>query len=92
MTGDKNPLRVITVRDLIGKEFILNGNELVVEEVKHKVVKDFLGYLQGKVNKGELVSNIDDHLMPVQIMSGVYQSHIKYMRGENPLVAYRLNL
>lgn len=94
ITGDNDPLRVITMRDLINKNkgSILDDSKLVIEQVKYKVVKDFLAYLQGKVNKSKLVSNIDDHLMPVQIMSGVYQSHIRYMRGENPLIKYRLNL
>jgi len=89
MTGDKTPLRIIRMNDL--KEN-MSEDKLVIEQVKHKVVVEFLSYLQGLTAKSELTSNIDDHKMPVQIMSGIYQSHNKYLEKENPLVTYNLSL
>lgn len=93
MTGDKESLRIIRMSDL--KQYIpeiASGDNLVIERIKHGVVKEFLGYLIGMVKKSELISNIDDHLMPVQIMSGIYKSHNNYIRGLNPIVSYNLLL
>lgn len=92
MTGDKNPMRVITMKDIKNQGSILEDDNLVTEQIKHKVVADFLSYMQGLIGKNEISSNIDDHLMPVQIMSGVYQSHILYSKGKNPLVKFKLNI
>lgn len=90
VTGDKSPLNVITMNDLKRQGSIVTDGGLVMEQTKHKVIIDFLNYLQGTIGKNELSSNIEDHLMPVQIMSGIYQSHIKYIQGKNPLVTYKL--
>jgi len=92
MTGDRNPLKVITMKDIIRQGSIVTDDKLVIEQIKYQIVADFLGYLQGVISKDKLSSNIDDHLMPVQIMSGIYQSHIKYIEGENPLVKYKLKI
>lgn len=92
MTSDKKPLKVITMKDIKNQGSIIGDDNLVVEQIKHKVVVDFLGYLQGFIGKDKLSSNIDDHLMPVQIMSGVYRSHIQYSEGKNPLVKFKLNI
>ena len=92
MTGDKESLRVIRMNDL--KEYApeMCDDKLAIERIKHRVVKEFLGYLIGIVSKTELTSNIDDHLIPVQIMSGVYRSHNNYIRGLNPIVSYKLSI
>ena len=92
MTGDKDSLKVIRMSDL--KQYCpeMSDNKLAIEMVKHRVVKEFLSYLIGAVSKSELRSNIDDHLVPVQIMSGIYRSHNNYIRGLNPLVSYKLSL
>jgi len=92
MTGDKEPMRVIHMSDL--KEYCseMRDDKLAIERIKHRVVKEFLGFLVGMVGKSELTSNIDDHFMPVQIMSGVYRSHNQYIQGKNPLVTYKINL
>lgn len=92
MTGDKESLRVIRMSDL--KEYVpeMCDYKLAIERIKHRVVKEFLGYLVGTVGKSELTSNIDDHLIPVQIMSGVYRSHNNYIRGLNPIVSYKLSI
>ena len=92
MTGDKDSLKVIRMSDL--KQYCpeMSDNKLAIEMVKHRVVKEFLSYLIGAVSKSEFRSNIDDHLVPVQIMSGIYRSHNNYIRGLNPLVSYKLSL
>lgn len=92
MTGDKKSLRVIRMSDL--KQYVpeICDDKLAMEIVKHRVVKEFLNYLQGTTKKSDISSNIDDHLMPVQIMSGVYRSHNNYIRGLNPLVSYNLSI
>jgi len=92
MTGDKKPLRVVTMKDLKKQASITGDSKLVIEQIKHRVVGDFLAYLQGMISKEQITSSIDDHLVPVQIMSGVYQSHVRYTEGKNPLVRYELNI
>lgn len=92
VTGDKSPLKVITMKDILKQHGSFTEDKLVVEQIKNQIVADFLGYLQGMIRKNNLLSNIDDHLVPVQIMSGIYQSHIKYIKGENPIVNYKLRI
>ncbi len=92
MTGDKNSMRVVTMKDIKNQGSMVGDDKLVIEQIKHKVVADFLSYSQGLIGKDQLSSNIDDHLIPVQIMSGVYQSHIRYFEGKTPLVKYKLNI
>lgn len=89
-TGGKETLKIIHMSDL--KKYCpeMSDDKLAIERIKHRVIKEFLGFLSGKINKAELTSNIDDHLMPVQIMSGIYRSHNNYIRGQNPLVSYKL--
>lgn len=89
MTGDKKALRIIRMNDINSS---IANDSLVVERVKHSVVKEFLSFLQGSIPKQKLTSNIDDHLIPVQMMSGVYRSHNQYKKGKNPLVKYSLSL
>lgn len=91
ITGDKESLKIIRMNDLKKYAGEITDETLAMERAKHKVVIEFLSYLQGIVSKNTLSSNIEDHLMPVQIMSGVYRSHNKYMLGENPLISYKLN-
>lgn len=92
MTGDKKVLKVIRMSNLKKYAPEISCDHLAMERVKHRVVKEFLGFLNGKVKRDELTSNIDDHLVPVQIMSGIYQSHNKYIRGQNPLVVFKLSI
>lgn len=92
MTGHKKNLEIITMKNL--KEFSSDilDDKLAIERIKRRVVREFLSYLFGMLTKGNLTSNIDDHLMPVQIMSGVYRSHNNYMNGKNPIIKYKLNI
>lgn len=92
MTGDKESMKVIHLSDLKEHCPEMRDDKLAIERIKHRVVKEFLGFLVGMIGKKELTSNIDDHFMPVQIMSGVYRSHNQYVQGHNPLVTYKIKL
>lgn len=91
MLGHGKPLEIIRMSDLKKKQNI-EDNKLVVEQIKYKVVEEFLSFISGGIGKDKLTSNIEDHLMPVQIMSSVYQSHNKYINKENPLVHYGVQI
>jgi hypothetical protein len=49
---------------------------VTMERVKFKVVEEFADYLSGRRHKASVQSQIEDHLVPVQMMSGIYRSHI----------------
>ena len=61
----------------------LNDNRLIMENVKYKVVREFYEYLVGIRTKENVKSQIDDHLLGVQIMSGIYCSHINQKINSN---------
>jgi hypothetical protein len=42
----------------------------------------------GEIPKHNLVSNIDDHEIPVRLMSSVYQSHVMQQMGLPPIVSF----
>ena len=55
-----------------------------MEMVKFEVVKEFADYLIGIRKKEAVNSQIEDHVIPVQIMSGIYSSNIlKQKEGSN---------
>lgn len=57
---------------------------ITMECVKFKVVAEFADYLIGKRKKESINSQIEDHVIPVQIMSGIYSSNImKQKEGSN---------
>jgi hypothetical protein len=68
------------------------GEALVMERVKHEVVREFVEFLLGHRPKESLRSQLEDHLVPVQLMSGVYRSHVLRERGANPVVVKALSL
>jgi hypothetical protein len=63
-----------------------------MEWVKFKVVEEFADYLTGTRTKDSITSQIEDHLIPVQIMSGIYSSNILRKRGENNIVKSNFSL
>ena len=57
---------------------------ITMEMVKFEVVKEFADYLIGIRKKEAVNSQIEDHVIPVQIMSGIYSSNIlKQKEGSN---------
>lgn len=79
-----------STKDISGMGNLMKG-QLVHEEVKHLVVREFIEFIEGKVGRDEIQSNIDSHSMPVSIMSAVYKSHILGMKNKNPIVNIKLN-
>jgi hypothetical protein len=65
---------------------------ITMEWVKFKVVEEFADYLTGSRTKDSITSQIEDHLIPVQIMSGIYSSNILRKRGENNIVKSNFGL
>jgi len=73
--GEQQP-QVYKVSDLVKDRPQEDANMITMEWVKFKVVEEFVDYLSGKKLKSEMTSLLDDHLFPVQIMSGTYRSNI----------------
>jgi predicted dehydrogenase len=68
--------QVYKLSDIIDNKELESESVLTMEWVKFKVVEEFADYLTGKKNKELISSQIEDHLVPVQIMSGIYCSNI----------------
>lgn len=66
------------------------SNCLVHNIAKEFVILEFIRYLRKEVSKKDLLSNFDDHLVPVQIMSSVYKSHIQYVNKASPIVEFNM--
>ncbi|MCQ8129470.1 hypothetical protein [Methylomonas rivi] len=81
LSGSDGSLKVYGMSDILASEAESVRSTLVTETVKHRVVREFINYLNGSGSKRNLSSQIEDHLVTVQIMSGVYHSHI--LRKEN---------
>lgn len=82
--GGVQPLEVIKIND-IAKYYGIEDDKLIVEQTKARVIEEFLAYMLGVVDKRKLMSNIDDHLFPVTLMSSIYASHAKRLKKENPI-------
>lgn len=89
-TKTKEAFQIITMKDIKNKVMEFSDDQLFIEITKHRVVLEFIDFIRKKRSKNNLISNIEDHLIPVQIMSGIYKSHILYTSGNNPLVKYNL--
>lgn len=68
--------QVYKLTDIMETTNIESNSELTMEFVKFKVVEEFADYLTGKKSKSNISSQIEDHLIPVQIMSGIYSANI----------------
>lgn len=85
MTGDRKPFEVIHANEINPEDCRLNS-----EQARDAVVREFLQFLSGEIRKTELKSNIDDHKIPVQIMSSIYLSHIMQNCGRDPIVKFNI--
>lgn len=86
LTNDTRQPKVYKYKDIIDNE---NGNEesmITMERVKFSVVEEFADYILGKRKKTSINSQIEDHIIPVQIMSGIYCSNIKRKNEGNNVV------
>jgi hypothetical protein len=67
-------------------------SNIMMEQVKFKVVKEFVDFIEGRINKNDVISQIEDHRTSVQIMSGVYCSNILAKKeGTKPIINYQLD-
>jgi predicted dehydrogenase len=76
VAGNLPQPQVYKLTDIIGDSQLECESMLTMEQVKFKVVEEFADYLTGRKSKELIGSQINDHLVPVQIMSGIYCSNI----------------
>jgi hypothetical protein len=67
-----------------------SGDRLVHEQAKEAVLIEFLDFIEGKIEKQNLLSNFPSHAVPVKIMSSVYQSHIQQMEYRHPIIEFEV--
>lgn len=84
-SNKEKPLIKYGIKDLIKDR---TRPSLYHEKAKESVVTEFLNFISGRISKDNLISNIEDHDIPVKIMSSVYKSHVQYKEGESPLVSF----
>ncbi|RSK38963.1 Gfo/Idh/MocA family oxidoreductase [Hymenobacter perfusus] len=65
---------------------------ITMERVKYQVVAEFAAYLTGRLPKAAVQSQIDDHFVPVQMMSGMYSSHIRRQNNQSNVIKCALSL
>lgn len=85
MLGEGRPLEILRLTDLEAA-CAFDKSQLFIEQVKEGAIEEFLAFVRGERRRLDLKSSIEDHAVPVQIMSGVYVSHNLGRRGRNPLV------
>jgi len=84
--------QVYHLKDIIDEQNSEDESMITMEWVKFKVVQEFADYLTGRKTKESINSQIEDHLIPVQIMSGIYSSNILRKRGDNNIVKSNFGL
>ena len=67
------------------------SSNIMMEQVKFKVVKEFVDFIKGTINKSDVISQLKDHRTSVEIMSGVYCSHILSKEKRETVVNYKVN-
>lgn len=82
---------VYKLTDLFDQNDKEPASNIMMEQVKYKVVKEFMDFIKGRISKNEVASQIEDHRTSVQIMSGVYCSHILAKEEKEPIVYYQLD-
>lgn len=81
VAGGKPALQVYTSSNVLSEMAQVRGGLLTSEFAKHRMTEQFVSYLAGAATKTELPSLIEDHRVPMQIMSGLYRSHVLRQRG-----------
>ena len=76
VAGTSKQPQVYKLSDIIDSAQMESESMITMEWVKFKVVEEFADYLAGWKSKDSINSQIEDHLVPVQIMSGIYCSNI----------------
>ena len=86
VAGFGNQPQVYKLTDILEVAGTSSSSMVAMDLVKHKVVEEFADYLTGRKNKSSIQSQIEDHLVPVQMMSGIYAAHIARQRTPSQLV------
>lgn len=81
VAGGEPALRVYKAADVLVEMGQARQPLLASEAAKHRMTAQFVSYLAGATSKAELPSQIEDHRTPMQIMSGLYRSHVLRQRG-----------
>lgn len=76
VTGVANQPEIYKLSDISDASDGSINSLVTMEHVKHRVVEEFADYLSGRQHKAAIQSQLEDHLVPVQMMSGIYRSHI----------------
>lgn len=82
---------VFKLTDLFTQPFEGMESNIMMEQVKFKVVVEFVNFIQGKLIKKLVTSQITDHKISVQIMSAVYCSHINAKNEKSPIISYKFD-
>lgn len=86
IAGKEKSLRVYSSADILAEMTQVREGLLTTEFAKHQIVEQFIAYLAGVIPKKKLASSIEDHIVPMQIMSGIYRSHVLRSRSSDCLV------
>jgi predicted dehydrogenase len=89
LTGDPRPLDIIRMGDLEARSGF-GSDRLATEQAKEAVVVEFLQFIRGELPWERVRSSIEDHRIPVRLMSSVYASHVLQRGGQQPLVGFEL--
>ncbi len=81
VTNSEKSLEVYKFSDILGKLEQQTHTQLSMESAKYQVIEEFIDYLSGRRLKAGIASQIEDHLVTVQIMSAVYRSHVLRQSG-----------
>lgn len=91
LSKGKSQPEVYKLTDFFDKPEEGKESNIIMEQVKFKVVEEFINFIRGNLNKQSVTSQISDHKTSVQIMSGVYCSHINSLEGKLPIMSYELD-
>lgn len=86
ISGRKESMQVHKLADLITASSPPASGTLEMEAMKLKVVRSFVEHVAGLLPKAAMPSQIDDHIVPVQLMSGIYLSQVRRSQGGDPIV------
>jgi hypothetical protein len=85
-----NPVERFALSDLTKSQGYSN-NELHIHRIKEGAVREFIDFINGKILRNQLHSDISDHRDAVRFMSAIYRSFILRNNNENPIVSLPFN-
>jgi hypothetical protein len=91
ISNGKDQPETYTLSDFFDVSTTGSNSKIIMEQVKFKVVKEFIDFVKGVIVKESVTSQILDHKTVVQIMSGVYCSHINAKENKFPVSSYKID-